>query len=84
MAWKGRVAGKRADQASGTFALAIDFYDDANPAVIIVRRDVVVPSSASLPEIQILVRAAGVVERAKFVDLAALDSRIAVGAEVTI
>lgn len=84
MAWKGKVAAKRPDQASGTFALAIDFFDDADPLTMIVRRDVVVPSTASLAEIQILVRGAGVVERAKFNDLKTLDGRIAVGAEVTI
>ena len=84
MAWKGKVAQKRPDQGAGQFALAIDFFDDADPLVIIVRRDVVVPSSATLAEIQILVRATGVLERAKFNDLAGLDARIAVGVEVTV
>lgn len=84
MAWKGKVAAKRLDQSAGQFALAIDYYDTADPATMIVRRDVVVPSSATLAEIQILVRATGVVERAKFNDLAALNGRIAVGDEVTV
>lgn len=84
MAWKGKVAAKRGDQSAGQFALAIDYYDDTDPLVVIVRRDVVVPSSATLAEIQILVRAVGVVERAKFNDLKALDGRITVGTEVAV
>lgn len=84
MAWKGKVASKRGDQAAGQFSLGVDFYDTVDPLVVIVRRDVVVPASATLAEIQILVRAAGVLERAKFNDLKSLDSRIAVGDEVTV
>jgi hypothetical protein len=84
MAWKGKVAQKVGDQDAGQFRLAIDYYDTAAPGVMIVRRDVVVPASATLAEIQILVRATGVLERAKFNDLAGLDGRIAVGDEVTV
>ena len=84
MAWKGKVASKKLDQLSGTFTLEIDFYDDVDPATMIVRRQVSVPASFTLAEIQVLVRADGMRERAKFNDLKALDGRIAVGAEVTV
>lgn len=84
MAWKGKVAAKTGNQDGGQFTLAIDYYDTVDPATMIVRRDIVVPSSASLAEIQILVRAAGVLERAKFNDLNALNARIQVGDEVNV
>ncbi len=84
MAWKGKIAKKTSGQAAGTFTLDIDFYDDANPAVMIVRRTVTVPSSASLAEIQILVRSEGVRERSKFNDLKAIDGKINVGDEVVV
>ena len=84
MAWRGKVAAKRTDQATGMFALAVDFYDDATPANVIVRRDIVVPATATPAEVQILVRAEGVRERAKYSALAALDGRIDVGDEVTV
>lgn len=84
MAWKGKVAKKTSDQASGTFTLDIDFYNDVNPAVMIVRRTVTVPASVTLAEILILVRGEGVRERAKFNDLKALDAKINVGDEVPV
>lgn len=84
MAWRGKVAAKRADQESGTFTLAIDFYDTDRPAEVIVRRDIAVPATASPAELQALVRAEGVRERAKFNDLAALNARVNVGDEVAV
>lgn len=84
MAWKAKVAQKTSDQNSGTFTLAIDFYDTADPATMIVRREITVPASATLAEIQVLVRAEGVRERTKFNDLKVLDGRINVGDEVVV
>jgi hypothetical protein len=84
MAWKGKVAKKTLDQGPGQFTLTVDFYDDANPTIMIARRDVVVPIAATLAEIQLLVRAEGVRERAKSNYLAVLDGRIPLDAEITI
>ena len=84
MAWKGRIAQKTSDQNSGTFTLDIDFYDDENPRVMIVRRQVSVPTSATRAEILILVRGEGVRERAKATDLKTLDAKIDAGDEVAV
>ncbi len=84
MAWKGRVAAKRSDQAGGSFTLEIDFYDDVDPAVMIVRRTVIAPISATLVELVALVRDAGAQERAKFVALKAVVARVPDGYEVTV
>lgn len=84
MAWKGKVASKTSDQGSGTLTLDIDFYDDTNPAVMLVRRQIPVPAGATPTEIRQLVKDAGVKERSKANDLKTLDAKISVGDEVVI
>lgn len=84
MAWKARVAKKTTDQPAGVFTLDIEFFDDADPAAVISRKPLSLPYGVTLAEIQTIVKAEGAVERAKFNALQNLDSKIGVGAEISI
>jgi hypothetical protein len=78
------VAKKTIEQPTGTFTLDVEFFDDTDPALVLVRKPVSVPVGYSVQEIQLEIRVAGARERAKFEALKTLDARITVGQEISI
>jgi len=71
MAWRFKVAQKTKRPDDGTIGLAVDYYDDADAATIIVRRDFSFPAYMTTALIQAEIKHEGLKEKTR---RAAVDS----------
>lgn len=82
MAWRARVAKKTLQRVD--FVLSVEFFDDADPATVLLREDIAFPAGMTLAEIRADIKARGAKERAVMSNLRQLSDLINVGDEVPI
>lgn len=65
MAWRFKVAKKNPNPEQGTVELEVDYYDDATPATMIVRREFVFPAYMTTALMQSEIQHEGRKEKAR-------------------
>ncbi len=84
MAWKARVVKKTADYVAQNLTLDVEYFDAADPALVLARRQHSFPAGATGAEVATSIKLAGASEKRAREAVGALDAQITVGQEITI